>query len=259
VTSIRSGRGLGDAIYLQSIVRYLVGCGERLEVVTDWPDLFRPFGDAIGISPFRRECVNAVAHYTGRKRIHGTDQFKDCCLSVGISDEIEFRLEWKPSPVDLPKGRPVILLEVMREPFARRDGFGLDLLPSGARMQEAVDALRGRAFIVQVGKGKALHVLRGIGRDLVGRTTIPALLDLACAAGGFLAYCSFVAPLAEALNKPALFLWSRRGLNSANEYIRTIKPEKILRLPSSRWLVDDCASADIVEAVDALLVAAGSR
>lgn len=259
--SIRAGRGLGDAIYLQSIVRHLTAGGERLEVCTDWPDLFRVFGDCAILSPFRRTDVDLVAHYTIRKGVAGTDQFKDCCLAVGIGKDIEFRLEWKARPAPLRNAcRPVILVHLIREPFARDDGYGLDLLPDGRRLQEAIDRLREHgAFLVQVGKGAPLHALHGFDLDLVGQTSVPTLLDLASRADGFLGYCSFFAPLAEALGRPALFIWSRKGLNSRQEYIRQIVPAKILRLPSSLWCVDDCSDAVLSGAVDALHHAAGGR
>lgn len=260
--SIRSGRGLGDNIYLQSIVRHFIEGGEPLEVCTDWPDLFRAYGDRVSLAPFRRTDIDIVAHYTARKGIAGTDQFKDCCLSAGITRDIEFRLDWTPVagtaiPAD---GRPVVLVHLLRAPFARTDGYGLDLLPDGRRLQEAIDGLKARgACLVQVGKGPALHPLAGFDLDLVGQTTVPALLDLATRADAFLGYCSFVAPLAEALRKPALFIWSRRGLGSRTEYIRQIVPAKILRWPSSLWCVDDCSVAVLSEAVDALHHAAAGR
>ena len=40
--TIRGGRGLGDALYVQGVVRHLVGLGQRLAVRSDWPEVFRP-------------------------------------------------------------------------------------------------------------------------------------------------------------------------------------------------------------------------
>lgn len=259
--SIRSGRGLGDNIYLQSIVRHLINQGEALEVCTDWPDLFRPFGDGAQISPFRRTDIALVAHYTSRKEIAGTDQFRDCCLAVGIERDISLSLEWQPSRSELvPESElPVVLVQMYREPFDRNDGFGLDLLPRPDAIQQLIDALSGEALIVQVGRGKARHSFFGIDVDLVGKTSVPQLLDLACRAGGFLGYCSFFAPLAEALDAPALFAWSRRGLRSREPYIRSITPAKILGKSSSRAVMDDDNDMVMIEAAHAFLDAAASR
>jgi hypothetical protein len=61
--------------------------------------------------------------------------------------------------------------------------------------------------------------------------------------------------LAECLNRPALLVWSRRGLRSNNPFIRQIVPTKIFNKPSSRAVMDDCSDQEMAEAVDALLAA----
>jgi hypothetical protein len=71
-------------------------------------------------------------------------------------------------------------------------------------------------------------------------------------ATAFVGYCSFVIPLAESLNKPALLVWSKRGLRSGQPYIAAIKPEKILHKKTSRHLLDDANDTQIAEAADAL-------
>lgn len=260
--SIRSGKGIGDNLYLQSVVRHLVAGGERIEVCTPWPDLFRPLRDRISLSPFRRDKVDLVSHYTKRKKVSGTDQFQDCCINVGIKGPVDLRLDWIPQNLALidhlgSAGKPVIIVQLPREPFGRSDGYGMDLLPDCKTIQRAIDAMAGRAHIVQIGSGKALHKFNGIDLDLVDRTSVSDLIDVASAADGCLGYCSFMVPLAETFSKPALLVWSRKGLRSRTEYIRTITPEKILHRASSRFVVDDCSDQEIAEAADALLDQAG--
>lgn len=260
--SIRSGKGIGDNLYLQSIVRHLVDAGERIEVCTPWPDLFRPIRDKVSLSPFRRDNIDLVAHYTTRKKIAGTDQFQDCCINVGIKVPVDLRLDWVPQNLALidqlrSAGKPVIIVQLPREPFGRSDGYGMELLPDCKTIQRAIDALTGWAFIVQIGSGKALHRFSGIDLDLVDGTSVSDLIDVAYAADGCLGYCSFMVPLAETFSKPALLVWSRKGLRSRTEYIRTITPEKILHRASSRFVVDDCSDHEIAEAANALLDQAG--
>jgi hypothetical protein len=257
--AIRSGRGIGDNIYLQSIVRHLTNGGERLEVCTDWPDLFRPLGDKVKISPHRRSSIDIVAHYTERKTTPGTDQFQDCCLSAGISGRIDLRLDWSPGGAVIRTNRPIILVQMPREPFGRSDGYGLELLPDYRRVQEIIDLIRGKVTIVLVGKGTPLFELQGIDADLTNKTTIPTLLDLASQAVGFVGFCSFFVPLAEALSKPALFVWSRRGLMSREPYLRSITPKKIFHRASSKAINDDCSRIELIESAHALLEAVGSR
>ena len=263
VFSIRSGKGLGDSLYLQGVARHLVENGARLEVCTSWPDVFRPLAGKVKISPFRRDRVDRVAHYVSRKRVPDTDQFTDCCISAGVMEKVEFRLDWQlvnPAWVDRLLRRPVILVQLPRAPMDRRDGYGMELLPDCGTIQRAIDALRARdAFIVQIGRGASLYSFHGIDLDLANATSVADAIDLAWLCDGVLGYCSFIAPLAECLSKPALLVWSRRGLRSSNEFIRQIVPAKIFNKPTSRALMDDCTSEELEKAVNALLEQVGSR
>lgn len=257
--SIRSGMGLGDSLYLQSVARHLVMQGHLVEVCSKWPDVFLPLGDWVTVSPFRRDRIDRLAHYSQRKD-QKTDQFVDCCLQAGIKEPVDLRLDWtirNRALVDRVKahGKPIVLVQLPREPMDRKDGYGRDLLPDCRVIQRAIDALHGHALIVQVGSGAPLYRFERIDMDFAGMTSVSDLLDLAFACDAMLGYVSFFVPLAESFCKPALFVWSRRGLSSKTDYIRTITPAKILHLVSSRHAFDDC-SADVVEqAARALLIA----
>jgi ADP-heptose:LPS heptosyltransferase len=137
--------------------------------------------------------------------------------------------------------------------MGRVDGFGAELLPDCRVIQKAINEIRGRALVVQIGAGNPLFKLEGIDIDLVGKTTIPELLDIASHADAFVGYPSFVVPLAEALNKPSLIVWSRRGLNARDPFISRITPAKILHKPSSRFVIDDCADEQLRKTVDEIL------
>lgn len=253
--AIRSGSGLGDSIYLQSAVRALVEKGEKIEVLTNWPDVFRPLAGKVTVSPFRRNPVHIRAHYAMRKGNTGTNQFQDVCIAAGVSRHTAFRLDWKPVNKALIEqvregGKPVVVVQLPRRPFDRSDGFGTELLPDCNVIQHAIDLIRPTAKIVQIGKGDALHQFSGIDLDLANRTSVSDLLDVAYAADGFLGYVSFLVPLAESMSKPALLVWSRAGLNSRHEFIRQITPKKILHRDSSHAVIDDCPEDEIRVAVD---------
>jgi hypothetical protein len=206
--------------------------------------------------------VQILAHYSTRKQKAGTTQFEDCCYTAGIRDPVELRLDWKVEDEafvsrlkDAAAGRVIVLLGMPRAPMGRKDGFGAEVLPNCAVIQKAVDRLKEEkgALIVQIGSGASLHAFRGVDLDWANRTTVGQLLDISTAADAFVGYCSFVVPLAESLSKPALFVWSRRGLRSGTPYIAAITPTKILQKPTSRYLVDDATDEQIREAADALL------
>jgi len=150
-----------------------------------------------------------------------------------------------------PHGKPVILVQLPRYPLGkqRANDLGADLLPSLEFMQRVVDGLAGRAFVVQVGRGTPLWYFRGIDLDLAHRTTVAELLDVASLADGFFGYCSFMVPLAESFQKPALFAWSQRGLDSRDSYTRRVRPQKILHYPTSRFVIDNASDAELERAV----------
>jgi hypothetical protein len=255
--SIRGGMGLGDALYVQSVARHLIEKGESLRVHSAWPDVFRPLGDRAKVVPFSRTGVQIVAHYPSRKRFTQTTQFEDCCLTAGIKERVDLRLDWDPLNLDLidylRSKRRVLCVQLPRAPMGRKDGFGAELLPDCSVIQAIIDRLQDRFFIVQIGSGKSLHEFRGIDLDLANQTSVTDLIDVATAADAFLGYVSFLVPLAESLNKPAMLVWSRRGLRSGQPYISSITPKKILHKPSSRYLMDDANDQTINESVEALL------
>lgn len=246
--TIRGGSGLGDAIYVASVVRHLNLRGERLRVATDWPDVFR-YLDAECI-PFRRSGIDILAHYSARKP-QSTKQFVDVCMTAGIREPVELKLEWRTTR-RLATSLPVVLVQLPRSPMGRTDGFGASLLPDCTVIQRAIDFLKGRAYLVQVGSGKALHRFAGIDLDLSNKTSVVELIDLAAGCDAFLGYVSFIVPLAESMNKPALLVWSRKGLNCGTQYVRQITPQKVLYRDSSHYVIDDDA-ADLEEKVGLLL------
>lgn len=257
--SIRAGMGLGDALYLQSVARHLVKRGEKVKVMTAWPDVFKPLNGSVECQPFTRAGVDLVAHYTTRKGIPGTSQFEDCCLNARLDGPVELKLEWPVRPSKLvteirmeARGRPVVLVQLMRSPMNRKDKFGASLLPDGKAMQKCIDRLKDRCYLVQVGSGPSLYELQGLHRDLANQTEVDELLDVAANADGFLGYVSFFIPLAESLGKPALMVWSSKGLRDAVAYVRQITPEKVIhRKDLVRVVMDD--AKDIEGAADAFL------
>lgn len=240
--SIRGGRGLGDSLYLQSIVRHLLEQGhQNIRVRSDYPDVFSQL--PVDVAPFSRN-VTVTAHYASRKGHLGTTQFEDACLSAGIREAIPLRLDWKvtnPALVEKIKapGKPILVVQLPRSPMGRTDGFGAELLPDCRVIQKHLDALKETHTVVQVGAGASLFDFTGIDFDLANQTTVAEMIDVASVADRFLGYVSFLVPLAESFGKPALFVWSAKGMSSRSLYIRQITPRKVLQLKTSTYVLDD--------------------
>lgn len=256
--SIRGGRGIGDSLYVQAIARHLVNRdGKQLKVCSDWPDIFRPLGKMAKVVPFTRLGIDILAHYSLRKKHKETTQFKDCCLQAGINEPVDLKLDWTPHNLaliaSLQQGKPIVLVQLPRNPMGRTDGFGKELMPDCRVIQKLINHVKDRATIVQIGSGAPLFRFEGIDIDLANKTSLRDLLDVASVADGFLGYCSFIVPLAESFDKPGLFVWSRKGLNVNQPYIKAITPQKILEKTTSKFLIDDCSDDEIRQAAEILL------
>lgn len=258
--TIRGGRGLGDSLYLQAVVRHLVETTDQpYEVASDFPDVFAPLGRKVRVVPFYRVGLNIIAHYVARKSIAGTTQFEDMCLAAGIRKPVDLRLDWQPrDPAGvehlLAAGKPVVCVQLPRSPMGRTDGFGEEILPNCVAIQHALEALKARATVVQIGSGRPLYAFREvIDFDLANKTSLSQLLDVASIASAFIGYPSFIVPLAECFNRRSLIVWSQRGLKSSTAFVRQITPEKLLHKKTSAYMLDTANHEEIERHVDALL------
>jgi len=257
--TIRAGRGLGDSIYLASIVTHFGLHGGRLCVLSDHPDVFRHTPGARAVEPFDRNGVDIVSHYVMGKRNTKTTQFQDMVAAAGITEEVPLRLMWRkgtPSLIDglRADGRPVVCVQMPRAPMGRTDGFGAELMPDFEVMQSVVDAVGKHASIVQIGGGAPLFYFRGLTMNLANGTTVEQLIDIAQAADGFIGYPSFVIPLAESFRKPLFAIWAKAGLRSNTDFIRLITPEKVVHHKEDAFVITDKNNQqEISERVDAFL------
>lgn len=240
---IRAGGGLGDSLYLQSIVRHLANKGEMLEVCSNWPDVFKPLQGKITIAEFSRQDIQINAHYTMRKNLK-TKQFEDCCITAGLEpSKVEMKLDWKTESNSFVKtiedvDKPNLAVLIYRDPMGRADKFGHELLPNKKVMNNIIGILKEKYNIVQIGSGKSLFDYNGIDLDFANKTTVSEMIDVVSKCDAVFGYCSFLVPLAESLGKRGLYVWAAKGLESQTTFINTITPEKILYKDNSHYVVD---------------------
>jgi len=250
---IRCGQGLGDAIYLQGVVAYLLSQGQKnLEVCTDWPDVFthlRPhtvalkngtsskwFSDGtFDISPFSRQRINVIAHYSGRRRMKGTCQFEDCFISAGLSKSIDPDFKWKVTNPDLldrieaeAGPRKIVFLQHLRPPMDRKDDFGKEMIPTVSSLRQVLEGLNPeKSFVVKVGLGESLDDLP-FNMDLRNKLSVKELMDVGTIADVFVGQCSLIIPLSECLRTPAVIVFGAGIRTSKESFISSICPEKLL-------------------------------
>lgn len=246
---IRSGRGLGDALYLRPVAEHFVRLGGQVRVCCDYGDVFEDSGAYV--EPFVRSGVTHVAHYVAGKGNLNTTQWQDVCASAGVG-EIPLSFRWRirnQALVDeirgLANGRPIVMVNGGRHPMGRVDGFANEMLPARAAFASVLGALRD-CYVVEVGKGEKLYSLP-FDLNLCNKTMVAELLDIASIANGLVGQCSFMIPMAEAFDKPLVAVWAARGLESRELFIRRCTPSKILSKPSSRFVMDNWSHEAITE------------
>ena len=252
IKRIRSGRGLGDTLYMQAVVRNLVAAGEKLQVCTDYPEVFD--GMPVEFDIFSRHNIDYLCHYTKRKH-ERTNQWEDICISASVK-AADLKIDWQiknPALVnevrDMADGRKILFVHGGREPMARKDKFGRELLPDGKAFNKALGLLKDY-FRLQVGDSELLYTLN-VDKNFNRGTSVSDVLDIAASADAFFGQCSFIIPLAESFDKKLMVLWSSKGLKSCEPYIGTITPRKILSKPTSRFIMDDWDDDRIEKEMDA--------
>lgn len=237
---------------MRSLVRHLVGIGKNLQVCTDYPELFE--GMPVTFDVFSRHNIDYLSHYTKHKADQRTNQWQDICKTAGV--EAELKIDWKVKNkslvneiLDMANGRKVLFVHGGREPMARKDRFGRELLPDGKVFNKALGLLEDY-FRIQVGDSELLYTLRA-DQNLNRATSVTDVLDIASVADAFYGQCSFIIPLAESFDKKLMVMWAAKGLKSSEPYIATITPRKILSKPTSHYVVDDWDNDRIEKVVSA--------
>lgn len=245
--AIRGGAGLGDAIYQRPIVERFVARGEQVTVCNSYPDVF--LGSGAKVEPFRRDHIDVLAHYTAGKQNPATTQWQDLCNRAGV--DAPLRITWRTRNAAMIAGlrklageRPLLVVHGGRAPMGRSDGFGRELLPQREAFAAALAAL-GDCFTVQVGQAVQIYPLE-CDVTMNGCTSVADLIDLGQACDGIVGQCSFAVPLAEVFDKPALFVWAARGMESGRHpYIRSITPRKVLSKATSGYVMDNWTPGQI--------------
>jgi len=215
-----------------------------LEVCSNWDDVFVYLGTKVRMAPMSRQNININAHYTTRKGHPGTSQFEDMCLTAGIKDKIDLRLDWaisNPRLIDDLKsrvnGRRIMVVQMPRTPMDRKDRFGWEIAPNWDYLKRMVEVVNEDFFTIQVGLGKPLIEL-DIDYDLSNKTKVRELIDVASVADAFMGQISGIIPLAESFSKPLVVLWSQNIKKAKNPFVKRITPEKILHRESSICVQD---------------------
>jgi hypothetical protein len=231
---LNAPKGLGDAIYLRAIVLHLLERGDEPTVFTRWPDVFadipatvKRVEDVTGAEDLRHAMYCLFCRVPA---VRALDQFALACLQAGILEPVALRMDWK------------IKNDRLVDDIRRRAGSRRILLFQPVKCANAdQEALRpkqdsfarfiagGDGFRVKV--GNPAHIRAGDATpcdlDLIGKTSISDVFDVASVIDSIYCEPCFLLPLAEAMDKPVVCMFSRRGLASKVERVYNVTPERL--------------------------------
>lgn len=241
----RAPAGFGDSIYNIAIVNELRKQFPEIIVRTRHPSFFSGMHGVFPVQ-WTKHGEDIAIHYSGRKQCPETNQWQDLLFACNLPIDIEFRIEWKVINKGLvermkaaSEGKKICIVAAPHTVFGRRDGYGAELTPKWNGFQAIIDAFKHMVFFVQVGLTREVTNLTGVGMDLIGKVSDTDTLDLAISADFVLGQHGYAIPLAEAFAKPLFVIYSRRGLDSHDPYIKFSTPQKTNTRETSHHAVDD--------------------
>lgn len=256
-TVLRGNSGLGDAIYLRPVAEALKARGNDLVATTQYPEVFT--GSSVPAIPFSKKTTDWRVS-PGERKSKPTSQFEDMCIIAGLGEKISQRIPWVRQNQRLvdevthkADGRPVMLVKSSYMPFGRRDTFGKDMMPRYEVMDDFLGRHREFFRVLIGGEIAQQRKFANIDLSLFGRTTVCDLFDLAGIAACAVSQVGFTVPLMESQGQRVMAFFSRSGLNSKEDYLRKITPNKILNLPTSAHVVDDMPMTEIESRFAALM------
>ncbi len=237
---LNSPKGLGDAIYLRSIVLHLLARGEQVKVFTVWPDVFDDLPvEIIGANDYvyDDDLHHAMACLHCRvPAIMALDRFRLTCLQAQVLGSVELTMAWR-AKIDSvvvkqvkekAAGKPVLLYQPRK--ISKDDDQELTR-PLRAAFNRYL-ATRGDCFRVKIGSPSFVHDDRDLAcdLDLFGKTSIKDVFDIASVSDLIFGEAScFLPNLAEALDKPFVCMFSRRATMSIHrKRVWSMRPEFLI-------------------------------
>jgi len=237
VITINAAKGLGDAIQLRAIVLHLVRRGDTVMVFTRWRELFedlpvivKPLSDVTGDEDWHhaKPCLHCRMPWA-----QNLDQFTMSALQSGIEEPVELRVDWKPKNlklrrrvIDAANGRKVMVYQ----PLKKTKNENQELLRPNA---DAYDGFIARTefndyFRVRIGSPATVDPSAApYDLDLLGKTSVTDVFDVASVTDLFFSETSYLPLLAQAMDKPVVCMFARKGIASGRNLVGNIRPERM--------------------------------
>jgi len=231
--TLRGAGGLGDAVYMYPVLKYYLEHGQRVEILTKYPEIYQPLiKSGLVITDRYAKQADRECRYAPRYPIQTTTTYQDTLILAGIEKYLPLEMEFQcPHVFDFPTKKKVCVIRVPVLPMKQR-GDEACLIPPGKLFQKIIDAFKNTCYFVLAGNRNCYqYALRGVDMDLTGTLDIPGLMQLINQSDICLSQSCFFLPFAEALNKKTFVLFSSEGFESPVKFYRYITPEKIINKP----------------------------
>jgi hypothetical protein len=225
--------GLGDAVYMWPVVKYYSAIRDDVVVVTRYPELYATLKCQTVHPEEIQDC-----HCSARTLREETNIYEDTLIMSGIESRppLEINFEWTTRKYKTSK--PVCVVRTPSFPV-KGDESARCMVPNPDIYQRIINAFRDRVYFVSIGWAVNMQEKLEAELDL---TEIKALHEYFSALAGadlIMTQPGHCVPIAEAMGKPLLTIFSAPGLVSQEKRYRFTTPKKILTKPTSHWIVDD--------------------
>jgi len=248
VISLRGAGGLGDAVYMYPVLKYYLEQGQKVEILTKYPEIYQPLKKSELIITDRyaklpdREC-----RYAPRYPIQTTTTYQDTLILSGIEQHLPLEIEFECSKeFNFPTKKKICIIRDIILPMKQR-GDEKCLIPDGKYFQTIIDAFKKYFYFVLAGNtNNYKYKLKGIDLDLTNCLNIFELLQLISQSNICLSQSCFFLPFAEALNKKEFVIFASEGFKSPLKFYRYITPAKIINKPE---IIGSCIDDESIEKV----------
>ena len=231
---LRGSLGLGDAIYLWPVVKYYSEQGHDVSIITRYPELYSNL-NCKTIAP--DDFIDCQC--SARTKEESTNIYEDTLIMSGVDADIPLTLKYAGEPHKFNTSKKVCVIRNLTTPV-KGDESARVMTPNAMIFQNIIDCYRGNVYFVLIGKQiNCPHRLFNFDLDMTGIDSLMDYISIIAGADVVLTQPGHCVPIAEALDKKLLCVFSRAGINSTEKRYRYTTPKKILTKPSSAYAFDD--------------------
>lgn len=229
---IKTYGGLGDAIFLYPIAKWFLSTRKTIQIETQFEDIF--FELKKNKSFFLSKKISKPTICIEYKNSMHTDKsvFEDMCDLVGAPN-LEFELQ-HPGGDSTPPFEKYCLI---KPPYHKYDRHR-DISPNPQSIQQSINLVKKHMPVVLLThKDDVDYGFEGVEKIRVEK--IANLIGLIKNSSLCISQTGHFQHLAESLSIPRLVIFSRKMKTSSIDYVKMLKPHKVIIKKSTQYIFDD--------------------